>query len=68
MNIAHRDIKPKNIIYFNNGKIFKITDFGVSKLHQNLSTVTKSKKAFNYEIGTRPYLPPDFLKLVNENI
>jgi serine/threonine protein kinase len=39
-SIVHRDIKPPNIILFDNGKIAKIADFGTGKLIQNISEGT----------------------------
>ena len=49
--IAHRDVKPENIILSNNGTI-KLIDFGISrKLPSNLS--------MSVSIGTREFAAPE---------
>ena len=48
--IAHRDIKPKNILVYNSGTSFKVSDFGVSKRIENSSELEIA--------GTPFYLSP----------
>ena len=50
MNIAHRDIKPQNILIFNNG-LYKIADFGEAK-------EVKISKQLNTLRGTELYMSP----------
>ena len=50
LNIAHRDIKPQNVLIFKNG-IFKLADFGEAKeikINKNLNTLR----------GTELYMSP----------
>ncbi|EEU36658.1 uncharacterized protein NECHADRAFT_51706, partial [Fusarium vanettenii 77-13-4] len=51
--VAHRDLKPKNILVQNNGPNWwvKISDFGCSKQSESTSLRTI--------IGTEPYLAPE---------
>ncbi len=50
MNIAHRDIKPQNILIFKN-KIYKVADFGEAK-------EAKIAKQLNTLRGTELYMSP----------
>ena len=51
-NIIHKDIKPENIVFDLNGYLY-ITDFGLSKIHnQNFD--------FEYS-GTPSYMAPELL-------
>ena len=54
LNIAHKDIKPDNIILADNYKDFKIADFGVS---QDFSVDKKDKSL----CGTYRYMAPEQL-------
>ena len=59
-NIAHRDIKPQNILNFNN--LYKIADFGCAK-EMNLNTLNSLK-------GTELFISPilfDYLKNNNKS-
>ncbi len=47
IGVYHRDIKPKNLILFDEGKKIKIADFGVSKLTQELILDTLKVKSLN---------------------
>ncbi len=64
--ITHRDIKPKNLILFNNGKVIKIADFGVSQTHAISSVFTLSQKTVTDLYGSKPYLPPNYIKFVDD--
>ena len=50
LNITHRDIKPQNVLIFNNG-VFKLADFGEAK-------EIKIKKNLNTLRGTELYMSP----------
>ena len=56
--ILHRDIKPGNILVFNNGKKFKLADFGISKLMTDPTSLT-----YGYgeetPVGTILYMAPE---------
>jgi serine/threonine-protein kinase len=55
--IVHRDMKPHNVFYArqSNGRsIWKILDFGVSKLAEHDGTLTQGQV-----IGTPSYMPPE---------
>jgi serine/threonine protein kinase len=54
-NIAHRDLKPGNLIFDEvTGKLV-IVDFGLSKMHNSNSTMTST----NNQIGTLLYMSPE---------
>mmetsp|Transcript_5682 Transcript_5682/g.5860 ORF Transcript_5682/g.5860 Transcript_5682/m.5860 type:complete len:411 (-) Transcript_5682:518-1750(-) len=53
-NIIHRDVKPENIL-FNNQGVPKLIDFGISSCLTSSSFVCQSKS------GTREYLAPEVL-------
>ena len=58
--IAHRDLKPQNILIKYNNKektdyTVKITDYGISKTYEN-------NKNFETFIGTLEYIAPEILK------
>ena len=57
LNIAHRDIKPQNVLIFNNG-IFKLADFGEAK---------KVNKELNTLRGTELYMSPALYFGLKEN-
>ncbi len=52
-NIDHRDLKPLNILLFNNADIAKIADFGLAKeiVFENVKMTSM--------IGSPLYLPPE---------
>ncbi len=52
--ILHRDIKPTNILTFENNKIFKFADFGMAKIN-SLKNVMKAEKTI---LGTELYMSP----------
>ena len=54
--IVHRDLKPENILIHNN--IFKITDFGFSKIVDNFNSGMLSSVK-----GTPLYMGLKFIKL-----
>jgi len=55
-DLIHRDIKPDNLLLFNNNKNIKITDFGITSL-DNI-TLTTGK-------GTIAYMPQEQMNTIN---
>lgn len=53
-SIAHRDIKPDNILLREEGKV-KLCDFGCSK-------VMRPKESFSDEIGTPAFMAPEIFR------
>lgn len=52
LQIAHKDIKPPNILLDQNYKQFKLADFGTSQ--------DFSENPFDWNLaGTRPYVSPE---------
>ncbi|HMJ08963.1 MAG TPA: serine/threonine-protein kinase, partial [Pyrinomonadaceae bacterium] len=49
--IIHRDIKPQNLLLTADRATVKIADFGVARVHQNDSPITR--------VGTNIYAPPE---------
>jgi serine/threonine protein kinase len=52
--VIHRDVKPSNIIILKNSRL-KITDFGIAKIVDADSSLTKTEET----IGTPDYMPPE---------
>lgn len=50
-NIIHRDIKPQNLLLTKDRETVKIADFGVARLNQGDSPITR--------VGTNIYAPPE---------
>jgi len=50
-DIIHRDIKPQNLLLTEDHKTVKIADFGVARLNQSDSPITR--------VGTNIYAPPE---------
>jgi serine/threonine protein kinase len=50
----HRDIKPSNILFSNDGTAI-LTDFGIAKLQDTCSDLTK----MGYSLGTVQYMSPE---------
>jgi serine/threonine protein kinase len=49
--VIHRDIKPQNLLLTEDGKTVKIADFGVARVNQTDSPITR--------VGTNIYAPPE---------
>ncbi|HEV8593085.1 MAG TPA: serine/threonine-protein kinase, partial [Pyrinomonadaceae bacterium] len=49
--VIHRDIKPQNLLLTKDNETVKIADFGVARIHQNDSPITR--------VGTNVYAPPE---------
>ncbi len=49
--IIHRDIKPQNLLLTKDRETVKIADFGVARIHQSDSPITR--------VGTNIYAPPE---------
>jgi serine/threonine protein kinase len=49
--VIHRDIKPQNLLLTKDAETVKIADFGVARIHQNDSPITR--------VGTNVYAPPE---------
>src|SRR6185295_5776193 len=52
--IVHRDLKPQNLYYAENAKLWKVLDFGISKLGETSGTLTKG-----LAVGTPGYMAPE---------
>lgn len=59
MNILHRDIKPENILLTQSGYI-KLTDFGISKLLQNINDCRSSSGTHGY-MAPEIYIAPNYI-------
>lgn len=59
--IAHRDVKPENILVFNDG-IYKLGDFGEAKINQ-----LRRNNARSTIRGTEMYMSPALFKALQEN-
>ena len=57
LDIAHRDLKPGNLVFDEVTGMLVIVDFGLSKQHNSNSTVTSA----NTVIGTPLYMSPEQL-------
>ncbi len=55
-NIIHRDIKPQNLLLTSDRKTVKIADFGVARITQSDSPITR--------VGTNVYAPPEHSPLL----
>ena len=57
LDIAHRDIKPGNLVFDKETGMLVIVDFGLSKQHNTNSTMTSA----NSQVGTLLYMSPEQL-------
>ena len=57
--IIHRDIKPQNLLLTNDKKTVKIADFGVARITQSDSPITR--------VGTNIYAPPEHSPLITSD-
>lgn len=54
--VIHRDIKPQNLLLSGDHEIVKIADFGVARVHQADTPITR--------VGTNVYAPPEHSPLI----
>ena len=57
LDIAHRDLKPGNLVFDEVTSMLVIVDFGLSKQHNSNSTMTSA----NSQLGTLLYMSPEQL-------
>lgn len=57
--VIHRDIKPQNLLLTADKKTVKIADFGVARLNQSDSPITR--------VGTNIYAPPEHSPMMSGN-
>jgi len=55
----NRDLKPENVVL--NGNMAKLTDFGFSKICDDLEDLSQSGWTFNIPTGSPGYCPPEIL-------
>ncbi|MGI8668994.1 MAG: protein kinase domain-containing protein [Aridibacter sp.] len=55
--VIHRDIKPQNLLLTEDKKIVKIADFGVARVSQTDSPITR--------VGTNLYAPPEHSPMIS---
>jgi serine/threonine protein kinase len=58
-NIIHRDIKPQNLLLTSDCETVKIADFGVARVNQSDSPITR--------VGTNVFAPPEHSPLLAGN-
>lgn len=56
-NIIHRDIKPQNLLLTEDRKTVKIADFGVARVSQSDSPITR--------VGTNMFAPPEHSPMIS---
>ena len=57
MGVIHRDIKPQNLLLTEDRRTVKIADFGVARMSQSDSPITR--------VGTNMYAPPEHSPFLN---
>lgn len=58
-NIIHRDIKPQNLLLTSDLETVKIADFGVARVNQSDSPITR--------VGTNVFAPPEHSPMLSES-
>lgn len=56
--VIHRDIKPENILVLDNGRRFKITDFGIARVEHQFLEGGKAEQQEKV-MGTPAYMSPE---------
>ncbi len=59
-DVIHRDIKPQNLLLTEDKKTVKIADFGVARVNQSDSPITR--------VGTNIYAPPEHNPMMADNV
>lgn len=67
INIAHRDIKPKNILYKQKDSKLKFADFGESKYLQEKDSHPQQSNQNNTIRGTPFYMSPEIFSLYKKH-
>ncbi len=60
-DVVHRDIKPANIMYGENDKSIKITDFGIASINGIARITASSRTKTGVILGTPSYMSPEQL-------